>query len=426
MITLSANTTTSAPGENLKRLLSLRALNISGQLIAILTTIYYLEMALPVKPLAAILVGQVVWSVSTLFLLKDSSRITDEAFFYQLISDVVALTGILYFTGGATNPFAWFLLVPHSIAATLLSQRYVWLMALLTSLSYSLIVFYYQPLVHINNPVEVEAGGHFKDHVIGMWIGFLLSIFLLAYFVAGMAQSLRKRNELLSTMKERMFRDERLIALGTLATGAAHELGTPLGTMDVLAHELELDFQAAGDKAASSKLSILQGQIKRCKKVLSTITERATSEKYDSGQLLAIDEYLANVVAQWRISNINVPLIEKVKGVGHAPKLITDLALTRALINVLDNAARVSPEYVKLVLSWTDSNIHIRIEDRGCGIDEAQLLKLGKHMMSSKDKGLGLGVYITQATLERLGGSIKWENHQPKGVCVSICIPVIA
>jgi len=426
MITLSANTTTSAPDENLKRLLSLRALNISGQLTAILTAIYYLEMALPVKPLALILVSLVVWSLFTLFLLRESSKITDNAFFYQLIIDVVALTGILYFTGGATNPFAWFLLVPHSIASTLLPQRYVWLMALLTSLSYTLVVFYYQPLVHINHPMEMEAGGHFADHVIGMWIGFVLSTFLLAYFVAGMAQSLRKRNELLSDMKERMFRDERLVALGTLATGAAHELGTPLGTMDVVAHELEIELREVGDGSASNKLSILQGQIKRCKKVLSTITETATSEKYDSGQLLPVNEYLANVVAQWRISNLNVNLIELVNGEGNAPKLISDVALTRALINVLDNAARVSPNHVRLILGWNDENISIVIEDEGCGMDEAQLLKLGKHIMTSKEKGLGLGVYITKATLERLGGNIKWENRESKGVCVSISIPLPA
>lgn len=420
------NTTTSAPDENLKHLLSLRALSISGQLIAILMAIYYLDMALPIKPLAMILIGLIIWSLFTLFLLKQPSKITDNAFFFQLIVDVITLTGILYFTGGATNPFAWFLLVPHSIASTLLSQRHVWLMALLTSLSYTLVVFFYQPLVHINHPMEMDVGGHFADHIIGMWIGFVLSTFLLAYFVAGMAQSLRKRNKLLSDMKERMFRDERLVALGTLASGAAHELGTPLGTMDVVAHELEIELREMTDESASNKLSILQGQIKRCKKVLSTITETATSEKYDSGQLLPVDKYLANVVAQWRISNLNVNFIEVVDGKGDVPKLISDVALTRALINVLDNAARVSPHHVRLILSWNDEMTSIVIEDEGCGMDEAQLLKLGKHVMSSKDKGLGLGVYITKATLERLGGSIKWENRKPKGVCVSISIPLTA
>lgn len=404
--------------------MSLRVLSVSGQLIAIVVSIYYLDISLPVQPLAMIISGLIVWSLVTLFLLKQASQITHNAFFVQLAVDVIALTGILYFTGGATNPFAWFLLVPHSIASTLLTRRHAWLMALLTSVSYTLLVFYYQPLVHSNHAMEMSASGHFAAHVIGMWIGFVLSSFLLAFFVAGMADSLRKRNKLLSDMRERIFRDERLVALGTLASSAAHELGTPLGTMDIVLHELDIDLREKVDESAINKLSILQGQIKRCKKVLSSITEKATSEKFDSGQWVQVDQYLASIVAQWRISNLNINLIEEVKGQGEAPKLLSDVALTRALMNVLDNAARVSPHYIRLELNWDDHDIRLFIEDEGSGMDKLHLDKLGKHIMASKDNGLGLGVYITKATLERLGGSIRWENRKPKGVCVSILLPV--
>jgi two-component system sensor histidine kinase RegB len=425
MMTTSPNKAISAPDENLRRLLSLRALNISGQLTAILTAIYYLGLDLPIKPLVFIFIGLMAWSLLSLLLLKKTPSLTDTRFFVQLIVDVFALTAILYFTGGATNPFAWFLLVPQSIASTLLSRAHVWLMALLTSLSYTLLVFYYQPLVYVDHPMDMGAGGHFAEHIIGMWIGFVLSTFLLAYFVAGMAESLRKRNELLSQMQERMFRDERLVALGTLATGAAHELGTPLGTMSVVAHELKLELEQEGNQSASQMLTIINGQIKRCKEVLSSITETATTEKFDAGQLLPVVEYIEKVIAQWRISNLNVNLIEVVSGKGAGPKLISDIALTRALINILDNAAQVSPHYVRLTINWNNDNINLMIEDEGKGMDEVQLIQLGKHMMTSKDDGLGIGIYITQATLERLGGDIKWENRQPKGVRVAIHLPLI-
>jgi two-component system sensor histidine kinase RegB len=244
--------------------------------------------------------------------------------------------------------------------------------------------------------MDMGAGGHFAEHIIGMWIGFVLSTFLLAYFVAGMAESLRKRNGLLSQMQERMFRDERLVALGTLATGAAHELGTPLGTMSVVAHELKLELEQEGNQSASQMLTIINGQIKRCKEVLSSITETATTEKFDAGQLLPVVDYIEKVIAQWRISNLNVNLIEVVSGKGAGPKLISDIALTRALINILDNAAQVSPHYVRLTINWNNDNINLMIEDEG-----------------------------TQATLERLGGDIKWENRQPKGVRVAIHLPLI-
>jgi len=426
MINLLLKTTSSAPSENLKHLLSLRALNICGQFIAIMVSIYYLEMALPIKPLVIILISLITWSLFTLLLLKQPSNITDNDFFIQLIIDVVVLTAILYFTGGATNPFAWFLLVPHTIVSTLLPRVHVWLMALLTSSSYTLLVFFYQPLVHLDHTMEISAGGHFADHIIGMWIGFVLSTFLLAYFVAGMAESLRKRNQLLTDMKERIFIDERLVALGTLATGAAHELGTPLGTMDVLAHELKIELEQTDNQSAISKLSIIGEQIKRCKNVLYSITETATSQKYDAGQLLAIDEYISNVLNQWRISNLNVNLIEVLNGKGAAPKLISNLTLTRALINILDNAAQASPSYVKLTINWNEQCINLIIEDEGPGMDEAQLAKLGTHMISSKEEGLGIGIYITKATLEQLGGNIKWINRKPKGIRVNISLPLRA
>lgn len=425
MTSLLPKTTSSAPDENLKRLLSLRALNVSGQFLAILAAMYYLELALPIVPIAWVLVGLISWSVFTLFLLRKPAKITENGFFLQLIVDVIALTAVLYFTGGATNPFAWFLLVPHSITSTLLARRYVWVMAFITSLSYTLVVFFYRPLVHLDHPMEMGMGGHFAEHVMGMWIGFVLSTFLLAYFVAGMAESLRKRNALLSEMKERMFRDERLVALGTLATGAAHELGTPLGTMAVVVHELEIDMMEAGNQSGSVKLSIIQEQIERCKSVLSSITETATEEKHDAGQLLSVEQYIANVLTQWKISNLNINFVQSVSGEGVPPKLISDIALTRALLNILDNAAQVSPDYVKLLLDWDEANIRLFIEDEGTGMDESTLAELGGAITSSKEAGLGLGIYITKATIERLDGTVTWENRRSKGVLVAICLPVV-
>ncbi len=408
----------------LRRLLSLRACNIGGQVIAILAAVYYLEMSLPIEPLVIILASLIAWSVLTLFLFKQRNNITDNLFFLQLSVDVLALTAMLYFTGGATNPFAWFLLVPHSIASTLLSRRYVWLMALLTSLSYTLIVFFYTPLVHLGHQMEMGMNDHFQDHVIGMWIGFVLSTVLMAHFVGGMAESLRKRNAQVLRLREQMFRDERLVALGTLATSAAHELGTPLGTMDVLTHELALVLEQASDTSVGKKLIMIQGQIKRCKAVLLSITKTAVDYKYDSGQLMTAEEYLDTVIMQWKISNLDVGFNFRIKGKSPLPNVISDTGLTRALVNVLDNAAQASPHFVCLELDWNADNLSIVISDEGDGMAAEQLDKLGKHPMTSKEEGLGIGLYLTKATIEKLGGSIEWQNRQLNGVEVSIKLPL--
>jgi len=424
MTYLALKETTAAPAEDLKRLLSLRALSISGQFVAIVIAVYYLDISLPIEPLFYILAALLLWNLLSLLLLKKSYKITTNSFFLQLVVDVLSLTAVLYYTGGATNPFAWFLLVPHTVASTLLRRNYVWFMALLTSLAYSLLVFYYRPLLHLDHHIEMGAGGHFKDHIIGMWIGFVLATILMAHFVAGMAESLRKRNELLLEMKERIFRDERLVALGTLATGAAHELGTPLATMDIVVHELALQLNKAGDDSFSDKISIVQGQIKRCKKVLSSITETATDDKYDGGQLMPVDEYLKTVIGQWRISHLGVSLKERVKGEGVAPRMVSDVALTRAIINILDNAVQASPMFVEISLDWSVDNIVIKVVDRGAGMDQSQLDKLGSDLMSSKEQGLGIGTYLSKASIERIGGDIQWCNGRRGGVCVTIKIPL--
>ncbi|ORU91763.1 MAG: histidine kinase [Cycloclasticus sp. symbiont of Poecilosclerida sp. N] len=413
-----------ATDENLKRLLSLRVLNISGQIIATFTAVYYLDFSLPIKPLLAILICLIAWSIFTLFFLKQSRRIDDNVFFLQLSIDVAALAAILYFTGGATNPFAWFLLVPHSIASTLLSRRYVWLMALLTSLSYTLIVFYYRPLVHLDHPMEMGVGGHFADHVIGMWIGFVLATILMAHFVAGMAEALRTRNDALLRMKERIFRDERLVSLATLATGAAHELGTPLGTMDILAHEMKLEIEESGSSALGDKLSVIQGQIKRCKKVLLSITRTVNTEQYGSGQLVRVDEYIESVIAQWRISNVNANFNQAINAKSPPPSIISNVALTRALVNILDNAAQASPDCINLTVAWSDKRLELVVEDIGSGMDDSQLQKLGQQLVASTKEGLGMGVYLTKATIEQLGGSIHWVNKDTQGVRVSISVPL--
>lgn len=410
--------------ENIKRLLVLRAVGLAGQVIAVLLAIYHLGIKLPVVQLFSVFFVASVWGFISILLLRNVRKTTDHVFFLQLVFDVLELTAVLYLTGGATNPFAWFLLVPHSIAASLLSRHYAWLMAVLVSACYTLVVFYYLPLSHGTHKMDMSIAGHFQMHIIGMWIGFVLSAFLMAYFVAGMAENLRRRNKLLAKMQERMFRDERLVALGTLATGAAHELGTPLGTMDIVTHELVQQFNQSENKQIKDKLDIIQGQIKRCKKALSSITETATQQHHGEGQVLPIDTYLQHIILQWQVSHVTVELQQSFQGEQPAPTVITDLSLAHALVNVLDNAAQSSPHAVALLVSWNDQQIKVIVEDEGGGLSKSQLASLGTELQSSKNMGLGVGLYITKATIERIGGTIMWENRKTKGLRVTMTLPV--
>lgn len=412
----------SLPIDHIMRILLLRAVGVVGQMTASAWVFYYLDLSLPLQPLAITLVILCLFSLATSFFLRGRSRVTEGTLFFQLMADVVFLTVVLYWTGGATNPFAWFLLVPQSLASSLLSYRYAWWMAFFTSLAYSLLIFFYQPLMYSHKMAGME--GQFSDHIMGMWIGFILSTHLMAYFVAGMADSLRKRNALLAAMNEQIFRGERLVALGSLAAGAAHELGTPLGTIDVLTHELARQAKKLNDTEMVDKMSLIQGQIKRCKDVLSSITKTAGDDKYNTGQVQAVDQYVDNVLAQWQISHLDVMIEKHLIGPSPANKMVPELGLTHALINLLDNAAQASPEYVSITINWDDKDLFVTIEDKGKGMGKRELQQLGNPIASSKDMGLGIGIYLTKATIERMGGHINWENRVGGGISAMVRAPL--
>ncbi len=417
-------TSKSAPQENFKSLLLLRVFGMLGQLVAILLAVHHIQLSLPIEPLLALLLVNAIWSAASYVLFQRQEKVSENGFFIQLVFDVLMLTALLYFTGGATNPFAWLLLVPHTIASTILSKRYAWLMAVIASLAYTVIVYFYVPLMHMDHPMEMGMGGHFEEHIIGMWLGFVLSAFLMAYFVAGMADALRKRNQVLNELKEKMYRDERLVALGTLATGAAHELGTPLGTMDIIAHELELQFKTAEQKPIKDKLVLIQKQIKRCKESLANITETATHERLDAGQIIDVDDYIKELVMQWQVSHASEGFQQQWNGKGVVPKIVSDVSLSHAIINILDNAAQASNEQIMLMVNWDNQYLHMIVRDDGPGMSGELLEKLGVSVQLSTQAGLGLGAYIAKASIERLGGDIEWKNNKEQGLDVLIRVPI--
>ena len=221
--------------KNLRRLILLRGIAIAGQIAAVAAAHYWLEMELPFAPMAAAIAFLCVLNLATWLRLRRPWPVTDAEFFVQLLADVAALTVLLYYGGGSTNPFVSLYLLPLTIAAITLPWGYAWAMAAATVACYSALMFYNVPLPHNHG----EHGAEFNLHVMGMWLTFTLSALLIAWFVVRMNASIRERDQLLERSRIESLRNEQIIALGTLAAGAAHELGTPLSTMAVVGNELQ-------------------------------------------------------------------------------------------------------------------------------------------------------------------------------------------
>jgi two-component system sensor histidine kinase RegB len=403
---------------NLKRLFTLRSLMISGELFAILGARQLLDIDLPLTPLLTIICLLTLANVWTWRQVHQGTPVTDREFLYQLCIDVSAIAGLLYFTGGATNPFAWLFLIPLIIAATVLSAGATWLIAALSTLCYSLLMRYYVPL---GENAHLQHGDSFSQHVFGMWFGFVMSAGLIAWFVVGMATTLRERDRLLAEVREKALRDEKLVALGTLATGAAHELGTPLATMAVITHELE---RAEAPEPMQRKLRILKDQIGRCKAALSTLSASAGELRAEGGGPLPVNTFIDNLIDRWRQQRSGAEISLEVSPGSTKARIINEQTLVQTLINLLNNAADASTQELTLEAAWDATDLYLEILDRGPGLQPRMSAQVDEPKASDKEFGLGLGLFLAHATIQRLGGDIMFSNRPGGGTRCHIRIPL--
>src|SRR3989344_178185 len=222
---------------NLRRLVVLRCIVLAGQFLAVWVAVTSLHMALPLRPLMAIIAGMALLNFLTWLRMQRPWTVGENELFIHLALDVAVLTALLYFSGGSTNPFVILYLLPLALTAAALPAGYAWAMVGVSLACYTWLMFYYIPLPHSHDD--------FGLHVLGMWLGFLLSAGLIAWFAVRMGETRRSRDRLLAQMREDELRNERIVALGRPAAGAAHELGTPLATMAAVTKEMEHEVGAA-------------------------------------------------------------------------------------------------------------------------------------------------------------------------------------
>ncbi len=420
---------------NLNWLFVLRNLLITAASLIVVITVYDLGVPLPTNPLWGIIATMVAVNCLTWFRLQDVRPVTELELFLHLCLDALSITGLLYFAGGATNPMAWFLLLPLIITATVLPQRYTWYMMLLACGGYTLLISYYHPLPPIpvakvvktdRLPLDLlEQRRRFELHAFGTWVGFVFSAGLVAYFVVEMANTLRERERKLAEVREQTLRDERVVALGTLAAGAAHEMGTPLGTMAILVQELLEDYVGREHERLRQRLLIFKDQIERCKNALAVISASAGQVRAESGHLEEVYRYLEKLVQQWRQQRPGTRLKFQVGEADAKAKIIAERTLSHALINILNNAADVSPEVVELKAQWNLSRLELLIIDQGPGISPGLTHELGRYPVVSTKQGLGVGLFLSYATVERLGGTIEMKSMPEGGTRTRITLPLL-
>jgi two-component system sensor histidine kinase RegB len=412
----------------MQRLIMLR----SVVMVCLSLVIFILRQAsvpLPLLPLSLAIVALGGLNLIAWWRLKHTQQtnqaITQRELLLQLLGDIAALSVLFYFSGGYSNPFIWMYLLPITVAAVALRAAYAWLIASLSITCYTLLMFYHVPLSHLHLHARMDGQGSVQldIHLVGMWIGFVVSSIIVAIFIARIGQNLRDYDKVIAAVREKALESERMLALGALATSAAHELGTPLATMAVVSKELSQEY--TNQPALLKQLEILQKQVSRCKEILSSITRSAGQTRVDAVQGLPISEFILEAIQRWRDTRPATELVVNMPSATEAPIILLDRTLTQAILNLLDNAADESPERIIFEAEWTEKILIIQIRDFGRGLSAETKRQLGTPFFTSKnEEGMGLGVYLTQTTLARYDGELSLNNHAEGGVLTIVKLPL--
>lgn len=402
--------------DHLRRLMLMRWFAVAGWLALVAAARPLLDIALPLVPMLAIVALLAGFNLATQRRLRRGGAVPDGELFAQLCVDVTALTLLLFFSGGAANPLVSLYLPSIAIAAVVLPGRFAWSIVACSVAAYSLLVFWHVPL-----PVA-DAERATRLHLAGMWLIFVASAALIAWFVARMAAAIRSRDLELAAAREEALRNERVVALGSLAAGAAHELGTPLATMAILAGELSRDGRLGAE--AREDLALLREQIEHCKGIITGLAARAGQTRAEGGGAIGLDRWLEQIVARWRRLRPHAEAKVSLHGTAPAPRVVGEATLEQALLNLFNNAADAGSGEVDIAAEWDAAQLRVEVRDRGPGFDEQVLLAAGRAFVTTRPEGTGIGLFLAHAAVERLGGRIVLANRDGGGALTRVELPL--
>ncbi|MFZ2269474.1 MAG: ATP-binding protein [Azonexus sp.] len=408
---------------NLRRLVSSRWLVLAVTALLVLIAPGLLDITLQQPLLLSIITVTAIFNAIAQWRVMKASSASANELFSQLLVDIAALGALVFFSGGATNPLVSLLLPLVAIAALTLPWQGVLGIGLISIGAYSLLMFFY-----ISLPMA-DASRATQLHLIGMWLTFVVSATMIAWFVVRMTRLIRERNAELAAAREQALRDERVMAMGTLAAGAAHELGTPLGTMALLAGELAHDFadNPAIPDAVRQDIEQLRQQIAVCKQIITGLSRRAGAERLENTLLEAADTWLDAVRLHWHAVRPQAGSRLIRASDGPAPKIPADPRLEQAVLNLLNNAANASGSTpLELRLAWSSHDLCLDIRDQGPGFPAIVLAHAGQSSFPPHERGSGIGLMLTRTAIEQLGGRLTLSNPDDGGALARIEIPLPA
>jgi len=414
--------------------LHLRWVAVAGQLLTMAVVEWVLQIKLPQSGMLALMTVTATTNIAYSFWLqhlrKHGLAPTDRLPTYQVISsllliDLAVLTGMLFLTGGLTNPFALFYFVNIAVAGAILTPAWAWSIWIVAVVGVTSLLLRSEPLAELSNS-NMQATGEWSLPKLGYLVSFATCGGVITYFVTVLTGELKQRELALKEAEDARVRNRQLEALATLAAGAAHELASPLTTIAVVAKELSrsLDKHGAPD-TAKQDVSLIRSELDRCRQILDRMTSAAGEAAGERLDAISVDRFLDETLLGLREPHrVKVTVAE---GANLKKNLLPLQATAQAIRNLVQNALDASaPEDEILVRAeLVESKWRILVIDRGEGMTAEVMQRVGEPFFTTKEpgRGMGLGLYLTQNVLRRLNGELKFTSKPGQGTTAEILLP---
>ena len=423
LLTGQADENILAPGaagrRNMLLLIQLRWFAVVGQALTMAIVHWGFGIALPMGWMLLAPAALVILNIVSRPLVLRRQTVTDGEIFMSLCIDAAALTWMLYFSGGSTNPFSPLFIMQIVLAAVLLKRRYVWAFVLGSSAILALLTVFHRPM-----PLPQDAYGTLGLLAQGAQINFMLIAVLLAAFVSGTIRNIRARDAYMAESRQQAAEQEHIVRMGLLASGAAHELGTPLASLSVILSDWKLDKTIAEQPELVEDVDQMRAEVERCKVIVTNILMAAGAARGEAPRFRRFSDFLNEIVEEWR-ERINNTVVIHLNGPSPLnPSIIADGALKQVLSALLDNAAEAGATEVTVDAVADQEVLIMTCTDNGPGMPPEILKNLGQPYQSTKGRaGSGLGLFLLVNVMRTLGGSVEAQNLKQGGTQIRLRLP---
>jgi two-component system, sensor histidine kinase RegB len=409
---------------NLAWLVRLRWGTVTCQLLTVLLLAWGLRFKLPLATLFTLLVIEAGSNVACMIWSRRRGVVRNWALGLVIVIDVLMLTALLYLTGGPSNPFSFLYLVHVALAAVVLPAGYTWGLVGLSLACFGLL-FALPEWLPEQMQTHLSHADQMRMHMQGMWIAYGVSAVFITFFVTRVRQSLGERESELARARSLATQSEKLASLATLATGAAHELSTPLSTIAVVAKELERAMNLAEQPGAREDARLIRREVERCREILQRMAADAAQPTDQDSEPLRVRELLRRVMDGL---GSNLPVRVEVEdaiaeSVLHAPPQATAQALRAVLKNALQASEQSGP--VRVSARTLQGRCVLEVQDFGSGMTPEILSRAGEPFFTTKGPGdgMGLGLFLARAVVERAGGSVTLDSKPGAGTTAALVLP---